>query len=111
MPSEQTLAVTDSTWEDEVVNSQTPVLVDFWAEWCGPCRMVSPVVEKLAEKYKGRLKVVKVNVDENAELTTKFGIMSIPTVMLFQNGRAIDSQIGAAPAEVFDKFIAKNLRL
>jgi thioredoxin 1 len=99
---------TDSNWQTEVERSDKPVVVDFWAPWCGPCRMVSPVIEKLASKYTGKIKVVKVNVDDNQALAMKFNIMSIPTVMLFKQGRAVDQTIGAAPAEYYEKFLSKN---
>ena len=103
-----TVVGNNSNWNDEVVKSSIPVVVDFWAPWCGPCRMVSPVIEKLSEKYSGQLKVVKVNVDENQELAMKFGVMSIPTIMLFKNGQELDQAIGAAPSEYYEKMFAKN---
>ena len=103
-----TVVGNNSNWNDEVVKSSIPVVVDFWAPWCGPCRMVSPVIEKLSEKYSGQLKVVKVNVDENQELAMKFGVMSIPTIMLFRNGQELDQAIGAAPSEYYEKMFAKN---
>ncbi|MGI0090496.1 MAG: thioredoxin [Nitrososphaerales archaeon] len=106
--STQIIVGTDSNWKQEVEQSQMPVVVDFWAPWCGPCRMVSPVIEKLAEKYNGRLKVVKVNVDDNQAIAMKFNIMSIPTIMLFKDGRVLDQAIGAAPSEFYEKFLTKN---
>jgi thioredoxin 1 len=99
---------TDSNWKKEVEQSSVPVMVDFWAPWCGPCRMVSPVIEKLADKYSGKVKVVKVNVDDNQELAMKFNIMSIPTIMLFKDGKALDQAIGAAPSEFYEKLLTKN---
>jgi thioredoxin 1 len=90
--------VTDATFDGEVLKSQTPVLVDFWAPWCGPCRMIAPVVEQMAQKYAGRAKVVKVNVDDNPRIAQQFQIMSIPTLMVFKNGSAIKRQVGANPA-------------
>ncbi len=111
MTAETTVIGTSENWEREVLGSPVPVMVDFWAEWCGPCRMVSPIIEGLAKKYKGKIKVVKVNVDENQELAEKFNIMSIPTVMLFDKGRPLGSHIGAAPESVFERFIARNLKL
>ncbi len=104
----QVVVGTDSNWKQEVEQSQVPVVVDFWAAWCGPCRMVSPVIERLAEKYDGKIKVVKVNVDDNQELAMKFNIMSIPTIMLFRGGKLLDQAIGAAPTEFYEKFLAKN---
>ena len=103
-----TVVGTNSNWKDEVEKSGVPVFVDFWAPWCGPCRMVSPVIEKLSDKYNGKLKVVKVNVDENQELAMKFGIMSIPTVMLFKNGAELDKAVGAAPSEFYESMLTKN---
>ena len=106
--SQQVVVGTDSNWKQEVEQSIVPVMVDFWAPWCGPCRMVSPVIEGLAQKYNGKLKVVKVNVDDNQMLAMKFNIMSIPTVMLFKGGKAIDQAIGAAPSEFYDGLLSKN---
>jgi len=110
MPSSSAQIVegTDSNWSNEVEKSTTPVVVDFWAPWCGPCRMVSPVIEKLAAKYSGKVKVVKVNVDDNQELAMKFNIMSIPTIMVFKEGKAVDQAIGAAPSEFYEKLLVKN---
>ena len=99
---------TDSNWKSEVEQSQVPVVVDFWAPWCGPCRMVSPVIERLAQKYAGKIKVVKVNVDDNQALAMKYNIMSIPTIMLFKEGKDVDKAIGAAPSEYYEKLLSKN---
>lgn len=99
---------TDSNWEQEVDKAKVPVVVDFWAPWCGPCRMVSPVIEKLAEKYSDKLKVVKVNVDNNQALAMKFNIMSIPTIMIFKEGKTLDQAIGAAPSEFYEKMLQRN---
>jgi thioredoxin 1 len=106
--SAQIVVGTDSNWKNEVEGSNLPVMVDFWAPWCGPCRMVSPVIEKLAGKYSGKIKVVKVNVDDNQELAIKYNVMSIPTIMLFKGGKAVDQAIGAAPAEFYEKLLTKN---
>ena len=89
--------VTDQNFEQEVIKSSLPVLVDLWAPWCGPCRMVAPVVEKLSEKYDGRVKFCKVNVDENPKTASNYKVMSIPTLMFFKNGEAVDTAIGAVP--------------
>jgi thioredoxin 1 len=99
---------TTSNWKQEVEQSELPVLVDFWAAWCGPCRMVSPVIDALGEKHSGKIKVVKVNVDENQELAEKYGVMSIPTIMLFNKGKLVDAQIGAAPSNVFEELLKSN---
>lgn len=106
--SAQIVVGTDGNWKQEVEEAKVPVVVDFWAPWCGPCRMVSPVIEKLAEKYSGKLKVVKVNVDDNQSLAMRFNIMSIPTIMLFRDGKALDQAIGAAPSEFYEKMLLKN---
>jgi len=89
--------VTDKAFQADVLQSKEPVLVDFWAEWCGPCRTVAPVLEEVAGELKGRLKIVKLNVDENPETAAKYGIQSIPTLMIFKNGEMASRQIGAAP--------------
>lgn len=88
------LVITLENFEEEVVNSDVPVLIDFWAEWCMPCRMVSPIIDELAKEYEGKIKVGKINVDDENELAMKFRIMSIPTIGLFKNGKMVDKIIG-----------------
>jgi thioredoxin 1 len=92
--------VTDLNWETEVLGSDKPVLVDFWAAWCGPCRMLAPTVESIAEKYHGRAKVVKLNVDENIDSPAKYGIRGIPTLVLFNQGQEVDRHVGVPPNAV-----------
>lgn len=97
--------VTNTTFQKEVLESAVPVLADFWAEWCVPCRMVSPVLSKLAEEYDGKVKVAKINVDQESELAMKFNIVSIPTILLFNKGEVARQQIGAAPRKVLEDMI------
>lgn len=101
--------VNQQNFDSEVLKSDKPVLVDFWAAWCGPCRMVSPVIDQLADEYEGKLKVAKVNVDENPELAGKYDIMSIPSVFLFNNGSKVDGIIGARPKQAFDEMLRKHV--
>jgi thioredoxin 1 len=95
------LAVTDATFEQEVLKSDLPVLVDFWAEWCGPCRMVAPIVDELSKEYSGKLKVAKVDVDSNTKIASQYGIMSIPSLLFFKNGKVVDQIVGAVPKKAF----------
>lgn len=88
---------TDSNFDSEVLKSDKPVLVDFWAEWCGPCRMVGPIVEEIARDFDGKVSVGKMNVDENMDIPSKYGIRSIPTLMIFKNGELVDKIVGAVP--------------
>lgn len=96
MASEQVIHATDSSFDQEIKTS-VPVLVDFWAEWCGPCRAVSPIVDELAKEYQGKLKVMKINVDDNQSTAMKFQVMSIPTLLFLKNGQEVDKIIGALP--------------
>ncbi len=100
--------LTGSNFEEEVKKAGPPILVDFWAEWCGPCRVVAPVLEKLAEEYDGRLRIGKVNVDEQGSLAGKYGIQSIPTLLLFKGGKVVDQFIGATTRDVLAGMIDKH---
>jgi thioredoxin 1 len=95
----KTLELNDSNF-DQTINSEKPVLVDFWAEWCGPCKMIGPLVEELANDYEGKAVVAKLNVDENPEVTARFGVRNIPTLLVFKNGQVVDKQVGAVPKSV-----------
>ena len=97
--------VSDSDFEAQVLKSTEPVVVDFWAEWCGPCKMIAPALEELAGTMNGKVKIVKLNVDENPATAAKYGIMSIPTLMLFKNGELASRQVGAAPKQKLEQWI------
>ncbi len=101
--------LTDSNFNDEVLNSDKPVLVDFWAEWCGPCRMVGPVVEELAGDYEGKVKVGKVDVDSNPQVSMQYGIRSIPSLLIFKNGDVVDQIVGAVPKAHLQKQLDAQL--
>ena len=104
-----TTTVTDNDFQKQVLESEIPVLVDFWAPWCGPCRMVAPVVEEIAEQYDGKVKVVKVNTDENSNVASKYGIRSIPTLMIFKGGERVDMVVGAVPKTTLANTLAKYI--
>jgi thioredoxin 1 len=101
--------VTDATFDQDVLKASGPVVVDFWAEWCGPCRMISPALEEISNSLNGKVKVVKLNVDENPATTTKYGIMSIPTLMIFKNGQLASRQVGAAPKQKLEQWITASV--
>jgi thioredoxin 1 len=101
--------VSDSTFESEVLKATSPVVVDFWAEWCGPCRQIAPALEEIAGSLDGKVKIVKLNVDENPQTAAKYGIQSIPTLMLFKNGQLASRQIGAAPKQKLEQWITATV--
>ena len=99
--STSTIEFTEENFSSEVESSDTPVLVDFWAEWCGPCKMLSPTIDTIAEKYKGKVKVGKVNVEHNPTIVQKYGVRNIPTVLVFKNGEVVGKQVGVAPKSTY----------
>lgn len=105
--SKKVMELSDANFEEEVLKESKPVLVDFWAVWCAPCRMIAPVIDEIAETYSGKVKVGKVNVDDNSKIPNQYGIRSIPTVMLFKNGQVADQVIGANAAEI-KKIVEQN---
>ncbi|MAC47412.1 thioredoxin TrxA [Oceanospirillum beijerinckii] len=107
--SENIVNVTDASFEDDVLNSDIPVLVDYWAEWCGPCKMIGPVLEDIAGEYAGKVKICKLNIDENTETPPKFGIRGIPTLMLFKNGNVEATKVGALSKSQLVAFLDGNL--
>jgi thioredoxin 1 len=109
MSGESVIHVNEGTFDTEVLNSDKPALVDFWAPWCGPCRAIAPVLDELAGEYKGKVIVAKVNVDENRKLAGNHGVMSIPTMILFKNGKVMDKLIGLVPKERLKELMDKAL--
>jgi thioredoxin 1 len=103
------IEVNDSNFKSEVTDSEMPVLVDFWAPWCGPCKMIAPVLEELAKEYDGRVKVVKLNVDDSPNTASEFGIRSIPTLLLFKNGKVFEQTVGAQSKENLKQLVDKSL--
>jgi len=107
--AEEVKHVGDGDFDQEVVNSDIPAIVDFWAPWCGPCRALGPMVEDLAAEYKGRVKVTKLNIDESPRTAEKYGVRSIPTLMLFKDGKLLDTLIGLVPKDKLEAFAKKGL--
>lgn len=109
MASQNVITLTAANFDKEVLQSDVPVLVDFWAAWCGPCRMIAPIIDQLADEYVGRLKVGKVNVDEEVQLAQRYGIMSIPTLYFFKNGEAVGQLVGVRPKAELERVIQSVL--
>ncbi len=101
--------VTDASFDTEVLGSSEPVVVDFWAEWCGPCRMISPALEEIASEMEGKVKIAKLNVDENPDITIRYGVRSIPTLIMFKNGEPTSMQVGAAPKGKLSDWIKSGI--
>lgn len=107
--SDQILHTSDAAFEQEVLQSSTPVLVDYWAEWCGPCKMIAPILDEVAKEYQGRIKVAKLNIDENPMTPPKYGIRGIPTLMIFKNGNVEATKVGALSKSQLTAFIDSNI--
>ena len=108
---EKVIPLNAKQWNEKVLNSDIPVLVDFWAEWCGPCRMVGPTLEQLAQSLEGKVKVSKLNVDQNQEIAMKYNIQSIPSLVLFKNGNEVARIVGLSPKEKYEKFVNNALNV
>ena len=104
-----TKEIKDDEFEEEVINSSQPVLIDFWAPWCGPCKMLSPILDELSEEMKDKIKIVKMNIDDNPETPSKFGVRSIPSLMIFENGKQVESKLGMHPKKSLEEWIKASL--
>ena len=109
MSSPQVVHLTDDTFDETIKNAKGPVLVDFWAAWCGPCKTIAPYLDQIAGEMEGKATVAKVNVDENGDLSARFGVRSIPTLLVFKDGRVVDQTVGALPKELIKSFVAKHV--
>lgn len=107
--SNQTMSITDTTFEEEVLKSEQPVLVDYWAEWCGPCKAIAPILEEIAKEYEGKIKICKLNIDENPSTPPRYGIRGIPTLMLFKDGNVKATKVGALSKSQLTTLIDNNL--
>jgi thioredoxin 1 len=107
--SELTKAVSDESFQQDVLDAKGAVLVDFWAEWCGPCRMIAPILEEIAQEYRGKLTIAKVNIDDNPETPSTYAVRGIPTMILFQDGKPVDTKVGAMPKSQMKDWIASRL--
>ena len=103
------LTITEDNFDSEVLNSNQPVLVDFWAEWCGPCKQISPILSEIAKEYENKITIAKINIDNNPEVPSKYGILSIPTLILFNNGKMVGSQIGLLDKQTLTNWIDENI--
>ena len=104
-----TYTITDSNFDEEIKNTQLPILVDFWAEWCGPCKQIGPILEDIGEAKKDKLKILKLNVDENPQTPQKYGVRGIPTLMLFKDGKLVDTKVGSLPKDMLESWLGPNL--
>jgi len=109
MSGEKILNITNDTFESEVINSKQPILVDFWADWCGPCRMIAPILDQLADEFTGRAKIAKIHVDEQPELARKYDIMTIPTIIIFKNGEILETSVGAVSKGELENILNKHI--
>ena len=104
-----TYTITDSNFDEEIKNSKVPILVDFWAEWCGPCKQIGPILEDIGETKKDKLKILKLNIDENPQTPQKLGVRGIPTLMLFKDGKLVDTKVGSLPKNMLESWLDPNL--
>ena len=104
-----TQIITDSSFDEEIKNSKLPILVDFWAEWCGPCKQIGPIHEEIGETKKDKLKILKLNIDENQQTPQKYGVRGIPTLMLFKDGKLVDTKVGSLPKNMLESWLDPNL--
>ena len=104
-----TYSTSDDSFEKDITSENLPILVDFWAEWCGPCKQIGPILEELSNQYENKLKIFKINIDENPQIPQKYGVRGIPTLMLFKDGNLIDTKVGSLPKSVLESWLTQNL--